>query len=149
MSLQQSSPRFSGYIRRLVDEGLVTAQQMQDAVEKAKKNKVSVITYLVESLNIKPLIIAEMISTEFGEPLFDLDAFDSDQFPKDIVDNSLFTKHRVLPLVQRGNILYVATTDPTNMEALDAIRFIWTQFALIVSLMLNQLLSSMTNLIKF
>ena len=91
MSLQQSSPRFSGYIRRLVDEGLVTAQQMQDAVEKAKKNKVSVITYLVESLNIKPLIIAEMISTEFGEPLFDLDAFDSDQFPKDIVDNSLFT----------------------------------------------------------
>ena len=123
MSLQQSSPRFSGYIRRLVDEGLVTAQQMQDAVEKAKKNKVSVITYLVESLNIKPLIIAEMISTEFGEPLFDLDAFDSDQFPKDIVDNSLFTKHRVLPLVQRGNILYVATTDPTNMEALDAIRF--------------------------
>ncbi len=35
MSLQQSSPRFSGYIRRLVDEGLVTALQMQDAVEKA------------------------------------------------------------------------------------------------------------------
>lgn len=39
MSLQQSTPRFSGYIRRLVDEGLVTAQQMQDAVEKAKKIK--------------------------------------------------------------------------------------------------------------
>ena len=123
MSVQQSSPRFSGYIRRLVDEGLVSAQQMQEAVEKAKKNKISIVAYLVDNLNIKPLIIAEMISTEFGEPLLDLDAFDPDQFPKDIVDNNLFSKHRVLPLVQRGNILYVATNDPTNMEALDAIRF--------------------------
>ena len=123
MSLQQSTPRFSGYIRRLVDEGLVTAQQMQDAVEKAKKNKVSITTYLVESLGIKPLTLAEMISAEFGEPLFDLDAFDPDQLPKDLINSSLLIKHRVIPLVQRGAILYVAITDPTHMEALDAIRF--------------------------
>ena len=123
MSLQQSTPRFSGYIRRLVDEGLVTAQQMQDAVEKAKKNKVSITTYLVESLGIKPLTLAEMISAEFGEPLFDLDAFDPDQLPKDLINSSLLIKNRVIPLVQRGAILYVAITDPTHMEALDAIRF--------------------------
>ena len=123
MSLQQSTPRFSGYIRRLVDEGLVTAEQMQDAVEKAKKNKVSITTYLVESLGIKPLTLAEMISAEFGEPLFDLDAFDPDQLPKDLINSSLLIKHRVIPLVQRGAILYVAITDPTHMEALDAIRF--------------------------
>ena len=66
MSLQQSSPRFSGYIRRLVDEGLVTAQQMQDAVEKAKKNKVSVITYLVESPHFQKTLLITVYLLNIG-----------------------------------------------------------------------------------
>lgn len=123
MFSQQSSPRFSGYIRRLVDEGLVTSEQMQDVIEKAKKNKISTVAYLVENLKIKPLIIAEMISAEFGEPLLDLDAFDPDQFPKDLVDHNLLTKYIAIPLVQRGSTLFVAINDPSDMEALDAIRF--------------------------
>ena len=123
MSLQQSSPRFSGYIRRLVDEGIVSAQQMQDALEQVKKKKSNNVAWLVEHLKVSPLTLAEMVSEEFGEPLFDLDAFDADLFPKELVDNALFIKHRVVPLVHRGNVLYVAIADPTNIEALDAIRF--------------------------
>lgn len=123
MFAQQSSPRFSGYIRRLMDDGLVTTQQMQEAIEKAKNNNISTVTYLVENLNINPLIIAEMVSAEFGEPLLDLDAFDPDLFPKDLVSHNLINKHHILPLVQRGNTLFVAINDPSNIEALDAIRF--------------------------
>ena len=123
MSIQNVSPRFSGYIRRLVDEGFISAQHMKDALEGAQKNKMSTVEYLVEKSDIKPLIIAEMISSEFGEPIFDLDSFNPDMLLKEIADTKLFTKHHVVPLVQRGNILYVATSDPTNIEALDAIRF--------------------------
>lgn len=123
MSIQNVSPRFSGYIRRLVDEGFISAQHMKDALEGAQKNKMNTVEYLVEKSDIKPLIIAEMISSEFGEPIFDLDSFNPDMLLKEIADTKLFTKHHVVPLVQRGNILYVATSDPTNIEALDAIRF--------------------------
>ncbi|WP_419819691.1 type IV-A pilus assembly ATPase PilB [Acinetobacter sp.] len=123
MSMQNGSPKFSGYIRRLVDEGFLSAQQMKDAFSNAQKNKVSMVAYLSEKLNIPPLIIAEMISVEFGEPIFDLDSFNPEMLLKEIVDPSIVTKHKVIPLVQRGNILYVATSDPTNIEALDAIRF--------------------------
>ena len=123
MSIQNVSPRFSGYIRRLVDEGFISAQHMKDALEGAQKNKMSTVEYLVEKSDIKPLVIAEMISSEFGEPIFDLDSFNPDMLLKEIADSKLFTKHHVVPLVQRGNILYVATSDPTNIEALDAIRF--------------------------
>ena len=123
MSIQNVSPRFSGYIRRLVDEGFISAQHMKDALEGAQKNKMNTVEYLVEKSDIKPLIIAEMISSEFGEPIFDLDSFIPDMLLKEIADTKLFTKHHVVPLVQRGNILYVATSDPTNIEALDAIRF--------------------------
>ncbi|MDO6645885.1 type IV-A pilus assembly ATPase PilB [Acinetobacter guillouiae] len=123
MSMQNGSPKFSGYIRRLVDEGFLSAQQMKDALSNAQKNKVSIVAYLSEKLNITPLIIAEMISQEFGEPIFDLDSFNPEMLPKDLIDPNLVSKHKVIPLVQRGNILYVATSDPTNIEALDAIRF--------------------------
>lgn len=121
--MQNGSPKFSGYIRRLVDEGFLSAQQMKDALSNAQKNKVSIVAYLSEKLNIPPLIIAEMISQEFGEPIFDLDSFNPEMLPKELIDSNLVTKHKVIPLVQRGNILYVATSDPTNIEALDAIRF--------------------------
>ncbi len=121
--MQNGSPKFSGYIRRLVDEGFLSAQQMKDALSNAQKNKVSIVAYLSEKLNIPPLIIAEMISEEFGEPIFDLDSFNPDMLPKELIEPNLVTKHKVIPLVQRGNILYVATSDPTNIEALDAIRF--------------------------
>ncbi|WP_315078972.1 type IV-A pilus assembly ATPase PilB [Acinetobacter guillouiae] len=123
MSMQNGSPKFSGYIRRLVDEGFLSAQQMKDALSNAQKNKVSIVAYLSEKLNISPLIIAEMISEEFGEPIFDLDSFNPDMLPKELIDPNLVSKHKVIPLLQRGNILYVATSDPTNIEALDAIRF--------------------------
>lgn len=121
--MQNGSPKFSGYIRRLVDEGFLSAQQMKDALSNAQKNKVSIVAYLSEKLNIPPLIIAEMISQEFGEPIFDLDSFNPDMLPKELIEPNLVTKHKVIPLLQRGNILYVATSDPTNIEALDAIRF--------------------------
>ena len=123
MSMQNGSPKFSGYIRRLVDEGFLSAQQMKDALSNAQKNKVSIVAYLSEKLNIPPLIIAEMISQEFGEPIFDLDSFNPEMLPKELIDSNLVSKHKVIPLLQRGNILYVATSDPTNIEALDAIRF--------------------------
>ncbi|WP_353168328.1 type IV-A pilus assembly ATPase PilB [Acinetobacter sp.] len=123
MSMQNGSPKFSGYIRRLVDEGFLSAQQMKDALTSAQKSKTHLVPYLIEKLAISPLVIAEMISSEFGEPIFDLDSFNPEMLPKDLVDAGLITKHGVIPLVQRGNILYVATSDPTHIEALDAIRF--------------------------
>ena len=67
--------------------------------------------------------MAETISAEFAEPYFDLDVYDTSQIPKDLVNQKLILKHRILPLIQRGQILYVATSNPSNIEAIDAIRF--------------------------
>ncbi|MBU3848393.1 MAG: type IV-A pilus assembly ATPase PilB [Candidatus Acinetobacter avistercoris] len=123
MSLEQTAPKFSGISRRLVSEGILSAQQMQSAVLNAKKNHQQLIPFLVEHLHIKSSIIAELVAQEFGEPFFDLDAYDTNLLPKDIVATNLITKHQILPLFQRGITLFVATSDPTNIEALEAIRF--------------------------
>lgn len=123
MSGLHTSPKFSGFIRRLVEDGHMTAANMQNAIDAAKKAKQDIVAHLIEQHRLSPLTIAESISVEFGEPLFDLAVYDVGLLPRELTDNKLIQKHRVIPLTQRGQILYVATSNPTNIDALDAIRF--------------------------
>ena len=123
MSAQIGSLKFSGFLRRLIEEEHISAELMQKAVEQAKKNKQDIVKYLVEQHKINAQTIAEMISLDFGEPFFDLNAFETELLPKDLVDAKLVQQYHICPLVKRGNILYIATSNPTNIEALDAIRF--------------------------
>lgn len=123
MSGLHTSPKFSGFIRRLVEDGHMTAANMQNAIDAAKKAKQDIVAHLIEQHRLSPLTIAESISIEFGEPLFDLAVYDVGLLPRELTDNKLIQKHRVVPLTQRGQILYVATSNPTNIDALDAIRF--------------------------
>ncbi len=88
-----------------------------------KKANQDIIPYLTQNLKVSSLTIAETIALEFGEPIFDLSVYNTDMLAKDAVDEKLIIKHRVLPIFNRGNLLYVATSNPTNIEAIDAIRF--------------------------
>ena len=123
MAALNGSPRFTGFIRRLVEEGFVSAENMQNAIIDAKKANQDIVPFLIDQLKIPSLQIAEKISQEFGEPLFDLSVYDSAQIIREGIDEKLINKHRILPIFKRGNLLYIATSNPTNMDAMDAIRF--------------------------
>jgi type IV pilus assembly protein PilB len=69
------------------------------------------------------MAIAEAASDEFGAPLFDLSAFNVALAPKDLVDPKLAQQHHALPLYKRGNRLFLAVSDPTNLRAIDEIKF--------------------------
>ena len=61
--------------------------------------------------------------SEFGAPLLDLDAVQADFEMVRLVNERTLRKHRVLPLVKRGKRLFVAISDPTNLHALDEVKF--------------------------
>lgn len=113
----------TGLPRRIVEQNLVTSQQAQEIIEKAKKDKSSFVSTAVASGHIKSRVIAILASEEFGLPVLDLSAFDFELIPKDLVSKDLIEKHRVLPLFQRGNRLYIAQSDPSAMLAVDEIKF--------------------------
>lgn len=123
MTALQGSPRFTGFIRRLVEEGQVSAASMQQALLSAKKANQDIVPYLIHELKIPSLTIAETISAEFGEPIFDISAYDANQIVREDIDEKLITRYRVLPIFKHSNILFVATSNPTHIEAVDAIRF--------------------------
>ncbi|QKU20450.1 type IV-A pilus assembly ATPase PilB [Acinetobacter lwoffii] len=123
MTALQGSPRFTGFIRRLVEEGVISAEDMRSALAHVKQEKIDIVAELINQQQLSPTVIAETISVEFGEPLFDISAYDPAQILRDAIDEKLITKHRILPIFRNSSILYVATSNPTNIEAIDAVRF--------------------------
>jgi type IV pilus assembly protein PilB len=135
--------QLSGLAGRLVAEGLISAQEAGDAQTEASLAKTPFVQYLVEHKNVDSLRLAEVASHEFGVPLFDISAYNQLNLPEGLVDVELVTKHHALPLFHRGNRLFIAVSDPTNLSALDEIKFhtgINTDAILIEETALNDLI---------
>ncbi|MGB2248020.1 MAG: type IV-A pilus assembly ATPase PilB [Alcanivorax sediminis] len=114
---------FSGLPLRLVRQELLTQDEAQSAMQQARQDRVSLIQHLVASGKVASTPLACTAADEFGDPVLDLSAFARDSLIKDLVDPKLITKHHVLPLFRRGSRLFVAVSDPTNLPALEEIRF--------------------------
>lgn len=117
------SNTFSGYIRRLVQDNTVSQDMMQKAIDQAKRASQPLTEILVTDFNISALKIAQAVAEEFAEPLFDLDSFDAAQMPIDLVEKKLIIQHQLIPLIKRGNTLFVGMADPTRLDGLEALRF--------------------------
>lgn len=113
----------NGLARSLAQTGLIEADKAQQAMDIAKNEKKTFISVAVQKGFADALEVAKLASTEFGLPLLDLAAFDTELLVKDIVSNELIEKHRVLPLFKRGNRLFIAQSDPSNITAIDEIKF--------------------------
>jgi type IV pilus assembly protein PilB len=114
---------FGGLPQRLVQDGVVEEAAMLDAVNAARERKTSVVTQLVASGAANARDIAVAASTEFGVPLFDMEAVNVDLDAVRLVSDKLLSKHRVLPLFRRGKRLFLAVADPTNLHAIDEVKF--------------------------
>ena len=108
---------------RLIQDGLLDEKSMQTAMTAAKDANTNLVSHLVANNLANAREIAIAASQEFGVPLMDLDAIQPDLDTIKLVSDKLLAKHRVLPLVKRGKRLFVAVADPTNLHALDEIKF--------------------------
>ena len=96
---------------------------MLGALADARDRRTSVVTQLVAKGAAQARDIAIAAATEFGVPLLDLDAINIDFETVKSVSDKLIAKHRVLPLFRRGKRLFIAVADPTNLPAIDEIKF--------------------------
>ncbi|WP_425439700.1 type IV-A pilus assembly ATPase PilB [Pseudocolwellia agarivorans] len=87
------------------------------------KQKKPFISFLVEDQKYDAKNIASILSRTFGYPLIDLKTFDTTLVPEGVRNENLIKKHNALPLFLRGKVLFVAMSDPTNLDALEEIQF--------------------------
>ncbi|WP_172143914.1 type IV-A pilus assembly ATPase PilB [Pseudomonas tumuqii] len=117
------SPNLTGLARQLVNADLLDERAAAQAQAQALRNKIPLVSYLVQNKLASSRAVAEIASEQFGVPLCDLKAIDKDSQPHDLVSEKLCRQHRVLPLYRRGNKLFVALSDPTNHQAVTDIQF--------------------------
>jgi type IV pilus assembly protein PilB len=123
MAATAPSTAISGLPRRLVQDGIVEEEAMLEALQEIKSSGSTIVEYLVEQELADAQSVAVAASHEFGVPLFDLDALEMDLDVIRAVDQKLISKHRVMPLILRGKRLFLAVSDPTNLQAIDEIKF--------------------------
>ena len=113
----------SGLGRRLIRDGLIDEEAIVDAVATAKRERQSLTHYLAEQEIVNGQLLATVAAEEFGSPVFDLGAYDKEAFNAELVAMDMIIKHNALPLYKRGTRLYVAVGDPSDLQALDEIKF--------------------------
>ncbi|EPJ85318.1 type IV pilus biogenesis protein PilB [Pseudomonas sp. CFII64] len=113
----------TGLAKQLVVTELLNEKAAQQAFQQARRDKVSLVSYLVQNKLVKALVLAEMASDQFGIPFFDLRSLDKDSQPKGLVSEKLIRQHQALPLWRRGNKLFVGISDPSNHQAITDIQF--------------------------
>lgn len=113
----------SGLAGRLVSEGLIDNEQAREAQRASLEQQTPFVTYLADVVNVDCGELARIASQEFGTPRFDLSVFDRGNLPEGLVEPDLISKHHALPLFHRGKRLFIAVSDPTNLAALDEIKF--------------------------
>ena len=123
MAVTATQTTLAGLPRRLVQDGLISEEKLVEAAEAARKAKLPLVAYIVNEELADARAVAVAASHEFGVPLLDLDAIDVDIDVIRAVDQKLLNKHRVLPLVKRGQRLFLGISDPTNLAAIDDIKF--------------------------
>jgi len=123
MALPTTASTLSGLSLRLVRDKLLSQQDAERIQTEAVNNKVSFVTQLVESKKLDSATIARVASDQFGMPLFEIDSLDLESAPVKVLDEKILRRHRVLPLHKRGSRLFVAIADPTNLQAIEEIKF--------------------------
>ncbi|HEB55328.1 MAG TPA: type IV-A pilus assembly ATPase PilB [Gammaproteobacteria bacterium] len=123
MATPATQIHLGGLARRLIADGLLNDEQALKAQESAQKEKTPFVTHLVSKKIVDSRAIAQSAAEEFGVPLFDIDSISIEPDTVKLVKEDLIRKHRSLPIFKRGNRLYIAVSDPTNLQALDEIKF--------------------------
>ena len=113
----------TGLARALVQKEWLPQVDAEAMQTQANASNISFVTQLIQSKKYSAAQIAEFAANSFGFPLVDLNAIDVDHLPKGVLDLKLIQKHRILALHQRGNRLFLAISDPTNLQALDEVKF--------------------------
>jgi len=113
----------SGLAKQLVLAELLTDKSAQQAYQQAQRNRISLVSYLVQNKLVSSRQVAEIASEHFGVAFLDLNCLDKDSQPKDLVSEKLIRQHHALPLWRRGNKLFVGISDPSNQQAINDIQF--------------------------
>lgn len=123
MAADTTPNKLSGLARILINQKLLSEEEAT-AIQTAANNKqISFITQILQSRQLTALQVAQAASHAFGFPLLDLNTMNADFIPTKGISPQMMQSYRAMTLYNRGNHMFVALSDPTNLHMLDEVQF--------------------------
>ncbi|WIM05226.1 MAG: type IV-A pilus assembly ATPase PilB [Candidatus Nitricoxidivorans perseverans] len=113
----------SGLARALIQQGRLKEVDAEKLSAQASPETGGFVGQLIASGRMAAREIAVFAAETFGYPLLDLDAYSEEHLARDAIDRRAMANHQAVALMRRGNRMAIALADPTNLRALDEIRF--------------------------
>ncbi|MGI9036292.1 MAG: type IV-A pilus assembly ATPase PilB [Pyrinomonadaceae bacterium] len=107
----------------LVRENLITPQQLREALEYQRTSGGRLGSNLVKLGIISDDVITTVLSRQYGVPSINLELFQIEKSTISLIDQEVALKYSVLPISKVGATLTLAMADPTNVFAMDDIKF--------------------------
>src|SRR5512145_934150 len=108
----------------LVRENLISLQQLQQAQAEQKRSGGRIGSLLVKQGSIQEAELTGFLSKQYGVPAIDLKTFDIDEEVIKLIPKATAEKHQIIPVNRAGSSLIVAMSDPSNIFAIDDIKFL-------------------------
>ncbi|HEV8367018.1 MAG TPA: type IV-A pilus assembly ATPase PilB [Pyrinomonadaceae bacterium] len=107
----------------LVRENLISPQHLREALDYQREHGGRLGFNLVKLGLVSDDMITAVLSRQYGIPSVNLDLFQIDQSVLRLIPQEVAQKHSVLPLSRVGATLTLAMVDPTNVFAMDDVKF--------------------------
>lgn len=107
----------------LVRENLITPQQLREALDYQRNNGGRLGSNLIKLGIISDEVITAVLSRQYGVPSVNLELFEIDDDTIKLISHEVAVKYTVLPISKVGPTLTMAMADPTNVFAMDDIKF--------------------------
>ncbi len=108
----------------LVRENLISVQQLRKAQEEQQKTGTRIGTALIKVGAIEESKLTDFLSKQYGVPAINLKEFDVEPDIIKLVPKDVAEKHLVVPVNRAGSALIVAMCDPSNIYAVDDLKFL-------------------------
>ncbi|HEY3353486.1 MAG TPA: type IV-A pilus assembly ATPase PilB [Polyangia bacterium] len=108
----------------LVRENMISLQQLQKAQEENKRSGGRIGNNLIKLGYIAEADLTSFLSKQYGVPSIDLAQFDIDIEVIKLIPKEVARKHMVIPVNRAGSSLIVAMSDPSNIYAIDDLKFL-------------------------
>jgi type IV pilus assembly protein PilB len=108
----------------LVKENLLSAEQLRKAREEARTGGGRLGAQITKLGFLEESELSDFVAKQYGVPGIDLEEFEVDPAVIQLIPEEVALKHTVLPVNRAGSTLILATADPSNIFAIDDIKFL-------------------------
>jgi type IV pilus assembly protein PilB len=108
----------------LVRENLLSAEQLRKAREESRTSGSRLGAQITKLGYLDETELSEFVAKQYGVPSIDLDQFEIEAAVIQLIPEDVAVKHTVIPVNRAGSTLILATADPSNIFAIDDIKFL-------------------------